>query len=96
MEAAEGEDSIRSRTSDSSRSVYKQRNLGKASTLRVVDSSRRVFWGSDYSVDGQEMNEKLRTPEKMRDWAYDNAGTLIFLSVMFFITWVITVVASFV
>lgn len=33
---------------------------------------------------------------KVRSWAHNNAFTLIFLSVMFFITWAVTTVVAYV
>jgi hypothetical protein len=46
-----------------------------------------------------ELFQKARTPitvyipygSRFRKWAYDNAYTLVFLTVMFFITWIVSV-----
>jgi hypothetical protein len=38
--------------------------------------------------------EEILVRSKVKKWAYHNAHTLIFLSVMFVITWVVAVVTS--
>lgn len=38
--------------------------------------------------------EEILVRSKVKKWAYHNAYTLIFLSVMFVITWVVAVVTS--
>jgi hypothetical protein len=67
----------------------RRRSTRKTISLRVHHLGSGILRRFTDATIGPEMRESIR------EWAHRRAYTLIFLSVMFFITWVVTVVVHF-
>jgi hypothetical protein len=63
--------------------IYHSRG-GKTLPLRVPHIGSRNVWTGNRAMGRQKEREM-----KIREWASDNAYGLIFLSLMFFLTWVV-------
>jgi len=92
MASHKGKDSPSFGSSDLDRRVRQQRDLSASVPAGVRFSGSGPLWRSHNPMGGQKVRKLLNTlgsKNNMREWAARNAYTLTFLTIMFFITWII-------
>ena len=74
--------------------IRNRRTTKRPFPLRVLNCWFGIVWNLNHPIQRSSMIPKWCNEDSIRAWAHKHALSLIFLSVMFVVTWVVIVIAN--